>query len=51
MVDINNTYLDEKNKHIGSEILSTSSLYSPNSESVLKRIYVVIRPIEKTYHR
>ena len=38
MVDINNTYLDEKNKHIGSEILSTSSLYSPNSESVLNYI-------------
>ena len=34
----NNIYLNEKNKHIGSGILSTSSLYSPNSEIVLNYI-------------
>ena len=37
MVDIN-IYLNEKNKYIGSKILSTSSLYSPNSETVLNYI-------------
>ena len=37
MVDINK-YLKEKNKSIGREILSTSSLYSPNSEVVLNYI-------------
>tara|TARA_B100000700_G_C15018747_1_gene844611 strand:+ start:98 stop:1285 length:1188 start_codon:yes stop_codon:yes gene_type:complete len=37
MVDIN-IYLNEKNKRIGSEILSTSSSYSPNSETVLNYI-------------
>ena len=38
MVDINQTYLKDKKKYIGSEILSTSSLYSPNSETVLNYI-------------
>ncbi|WP_269611105.1 aminotransferase class I/II-fold pyridoxal phosphate-dependent enzyme [Prochlorococcus marinus] len=38
MVDINHIYLKEKKKYIGSEILSTSSLYSPNSETVLNYI-------------
>ena len=37
MVDIN-IYQKEKNKNIGREILSTSSLYSPNSEVVLNYI-------------
>ena len=37
MVDIN-IYQNEKNKNIGREILSTSSLYSPNSEVVLNYI-------------
>ena len=38
MVDINNKYMKEKNKYIGSEILSISSLYSPKSETVLNYI-------------
>ncbi len=38
MVDISNSYLIEKNKYIGSETLSTSSLYSPDSTTVLNYI-------------
>ncbi len=38
MVDINKIYLNEKNKHIGSETLTTSSLYSPASEKILNYI-------------